>query len=105
MTNKDKKVVIGLIVFFFIAGYVIFLVGFKNGEQITSNLARPFGANSWSWSEKQSNLVIYGIGMFGGLWIFIAHLLFIMMIIRSYIFKPENNMESDLKNNQEPLDL
>ena len=105
MTNRDKKVVIGLIVFFFIAGCIIFLLGFKCGEQITSYIARPFGADHWWWSEEQYKLVIYGMGMFGGFLIFIAHLLFIMMIIRTYIFKPQNNMESDLYDNQEQSDL
>jgi len=64
-------------------------------------LARPIGANSGFWSEEQYKLVIYGIGMFAGLCIFSAHLLFIMLIVRRYMFKSENTMESNLKIKQE----
>ena len=88
---KDKKVILGMAVFFFIAGLLICLLGFKYGEKIAVNLSKPMGATCWSTSGKQINMVTYGVLAFGGLWIFISHVLFVLLVIRDYLFKPDKD--------------
>jgi len=89
--SRDRKVIVGMTVFFFVAGLLICLLGVKRGESMAMNLSRPIGATAWSTSEYQTKMVTYGVFAFGGLWILTSHVLFVALIIRDYIFKADKN--------------
>lgn len=87
MKMKDRVLVAGMMVFFFVIGIIIFFYGVKNGPEFAVQVTRPAGATSWTTSEMQTKSVSYGICLFGGLWILLSHVLFVLFAARSLIFK------------------
>lgn len=97
MVKSKKMIVIGLSVFFFIAGIIIYFYGLKNGEAIAFVITRPVNESVWSTSKEQINLTMYGICIFGGLWIVISHIIFVLYVYRNYIdFKEVKIKESQI---------
>lgn len=80
MTEKNKTILIGLMVLLFLLGSMLFVYGVKNGQEAAIQLTKPAGESGWTTSREQMNFTMYGICGLGALWVITAHILLIIFI-------------------------